>query len=431
MKLERVGALMRPALRRAAGWMVGGKGLQVVVSFGANVALVRLFTPSDFGRFGIVVAVVGIVATVFNFRLEDVLLRSPDRKIEGPWRELFGTALAAEFGLITIGACTVLAFLGLLNLNAVLLVVGSATSSWTQAQAALYEREFDYRSLSVVRTLGPVVANLVAVVAGVLGLGVVVLYMRRLLKAIVEGLVIEYFGGLDWLPLRSFSWRRWKLIVRKVSGFWGDGAVEQIFDRLFILITGLLVGERLTGLVYQARLLARAPHMLISPVSFRVMMNYLSHQVEEEARLRISLRLIGVIAIPLVCIAATASWLAEPVIPWLFGGGWANTVPIFILMIGLIPGLVILDVFKAYFMAEGKMVPFLIYGRGAQYTGAVVGTVVALALSASRVNALAFGLSSAYLLSTIVLIAYVIRRLGQRQTRMDNVTLDTGGSRRD
>lgn len=382
--------------------------MQMAVSFGANLALVRLLTPADFGHFAIVAAYVGVVDSVVNLRLEDVLLRAPDRDLEAGRLAVFGTGLMLEVGLILLGSTILLVMLDLLDVAAVLLVIGSAAGSWVSAQSALYEREFEYRQLSMIQTSGRLLAQVLAVAGAAVGLGALVLYVRNLVQVAVTAAGLGFLRKLRRFPLRILQVPEWKFLWGRVRGFWGDGLLEQTFDRLIIVATGFLVSEQITGLFYQARLLARIPQSVLIPLAFRIRMNQLAHQTSDTRRVTVALRSSGMTAVPLLGVAALAYWFAEPIVPWLLGSGWEGTVPLFLAMLGLVPGLTLMDTIKAYFMAEGTMRPFLWIGRGGQYVAAIGVSAWALWSGVEPARALAFALSVAYLVPVALLAVYLI-----------------------
>lgn len=396
---------------------MGGRGVQIAVSFVANLALVRLLTPADFGHFAIVAANVGIVASLANFRLEDVLLRVPDTDLRAHKLSIFGTALALEVGLIFLGSTLLLALVGYLDHRALLLIAGSSAASWVNAQKALYEREFEYREVSIIQTSGRLAAQVLAVAGAAVGLGALVLYVRALIQVGITGIGLGVIGKLRQLPVRWLRSRDWKFLWERVRGFWADGLLERMFDRLVMATTGMLVSEQVTGFFYQARYLARAPQSLFVPLAFRIRMNQFAHHTEDEGRVAVVLQSLGVTAVPLLGATAIAFWLADPVIPWLLGSGWEGTVPLFLAMLGLVPGLTLLDTIKAYFMSEDRMKPFLWFGRGAQYAGAVLTAFVALWSGVDTARSLALGLSAAFVVPVLLLVALLLHKvLGRAAT---------------
>lgn len=403
-----------PGITESAGWMIGGRGAQMAVSFAANLVLVRLLTPADFGHFAIVAANVGIVASLTNFRLEDVLLRVPKSDLRAGTLSIFGSALALEVGLIFLGSTLLLLTMGYLDGPALLLVTGSSAASWVNAQKALYERDFEYREISIIQTSGRVLAQVLAVIGAALGFGAVVLYVRNLIQVAVMGLGLGVIGELRHLPARWLGSRDWRFLWERVRGFWADGLLERMFDRLVMAITGMLVSEQVTGLFYEARFLARAPQSLLAPLAFRIRMNQFSHHTGDEGRLDVVLRSLGVTAVPLLGATVLALWLADPVIPSLLGSGWEGTVSLFLAMLGLVPGLTLLDTIKAYFMSENRMKPFLWLGRSAQYAGAVLTSLVGLWTGAGTAHSLAWGLSAAYVLPVVFLVALLLHEARNR-----------------
>lgn len=385
--------------------MMSGSVLQAVVAFAANLVLVRLLLPKDFGRFAIVEANVGLVGAVVNFRINNALLRTPKAELTSERLNLLASALAAQMLAVGAGAFLLLWSFGLLNVEAMILLVASVSSAWVAFRVCLFEREFDYKRLSWVETASQLAGHVFAVAGVLLGLGALVLYLRGAVQQLCRFGGLRLAGALPRISLRWLNLEDWRLVTRQVRGFWADGVLEQSFERFVILLLGGLAGERTTGYFFQARRLANLPHQLMQPLTFRMAFNYFSHRATESNKGRVLLKGLGMAGGGLLLIAVLAVTLADPVIPWVFGPGWAPVVPLFIAMVGIIVGMTLFNTLKSYFMAESRMRTFMIFGRTVQY--AAVG-VAALAISINVVEAplgLALGLSSGFVLATLSLVA--------------------------
>jgi len=399
-------AAKRPLARHAA-WLMSGSALQAVVAFAANLVLVRLLLPKDFGRYAIVEANVGLVAAVINLRIDAALLRTPKEDLDGERLSVLASALAAQVFLVGAGAFLVLWSFGLLNLAAIILLVASMCSIWLASQVCLYEREFDYRRLSWVETGSQLAGHLLAVLGALVGLGPIVLYLRAAVQQFCRLGGLRSLGSLRWIPLRWLNSKDWKLVIRQVRGFWADGFLEQSFARLVILLVGGLAGQRAAGYFFQARRLAVLPHQLLQPLTFRMAFNYFSHRAPENRQSRILVKGLALAGGGLLLTAVAAVIGAGPVIPWVFGPGWEPVVPLFVAMAGVIVGLTLFNSLKSYCMARAQMQTFMIFGRGVQYIA--IG-LAALFVWLNVVNAslgLAIGLSSSYVLATLLLLVKV------------------------
>lgn len=394
--------MARSALGRHAAWMVSGAGVQAVVAFLANLALVRLLMPEEFGRFAIVQANISLVTAVTNLKINDLLLREPEEELDQERLGLYLGALAFQTVAVGLGAVALLWAFDLLRFDATILLLSVLGGHWVHAQMTLFERQFDYRRISIIDATAKGTGQLFAVAGALAGLGGLVLYLRAAVQLIGQVAGLGWVGGLRRLPLRWLGVDEWKRVFGKIRGFWLDGVLAQSFERLVILMVGALVGERATGFFYQARMLATTPHRLAKPLTSRIAFNYFSHQVEPGNRRSVLRRTLGWEGAVLLVVAAGTFFLADPVVPWLFGSDWTGVVPLLRAMSGMIVALTTFNTLNAYFMSLGRMRPFIILGRGGQYLGffAVAGTV-ALAFADSIALGMALGLSAAYVLGTV------------------------------
>lgn len=398
--------LFRHRLSRYAGWLVGGTGIQALVGFGANLVLVRLLLPEEFGQFAVVQANVALASTFINFKVDDLVFRLSESDLDRVQMGLFGSALVVESLGITVAALVVLATLNLLSVGALLLLGATVSASWLSVETRLYERRFKYRNLSVIETVSHAVGHVAAVGGALLGWGAIVLYLREPVRRAGKVVGLAAVGGLQRIPIRKPSFDGWKQLYEQVRGFWADGFLAQGFERAVILVVAGLTGHRVTGYFFQARRLAVVPHQLLQPVTFRMAFNIFSRLESPEERQRVLDRGLATGCLLLTLGGAVSYLLADPVIPWLFGETWAPVVPLFRGMAGVLVGLTLFTTLQAYHMALGQMSHFVKIGRTAQY-GAF-----ALAAGAGTVNfvaaqdALAYGLSASFLVPTALLLVF-------------------------
>lgn len=398
--------LVRGAVRAGAGrhsaWMVGGTGVQAGVAFLANLALVRLLTPTDFGRFAIVQANISIIGALFDLRVGPLILQTPEEELD---RELLGRytgAVAFENVMVGSGALLVLWLVDLLSLGAGILLAASLASTWVTAQVRLYERRFEYQRLTVLETVASAGGHVAAVLGALGGLGALVLYARTAveLTALVAGLA--WVGALRRFPLRWLTTEDWKALFRRVRGYWADGLLARSFDRVVILLVGGLASEQAAGYFFQAHRLAVVPNRLLSPINARISFNYFSHRIPPERRPSVLRRALVLMGGALALVGVVAGVLADPVIPWLFGPGWGPVVPIFVAMVGVIVAMSPFNLVQAFYMSENRMRPFILLGRGGQYATLGAVTAVVILGHVPVATGLAVGLSLAFLVGTLV-----------------------------
>lgn len=411
-----VGKKITRRLLGLGSWMMGGAAFQGVVAFLSNIALVRLLTPEEFGRFAMIQANVALVGALVNFKIGDLVLRASEERLRGGQLSAFGTAQYIELVLIGIGAVVLLIVTNLLSWEALVLVVSTLAANWLAVQTSLYERRFEYQSISVLETSSHFASHVITVASAAAGLGASALYIREAIRLIVKGMGLQWMGELRRLPARWLSVEEWKELFGEFKGFWIDVVLEQSFERIIIILVGAFGGQRITGFFFQARRLAMIPHQLLEPIVFRMNYNYLSHHAQGEDIEAVVLRNSAATTVVLLLVVVSILLWADPVVPWLFGEDWTAVVPLFIAMFGVVVGMSILRMIQAYYMATGQMRPFIVVGRSVQY--ASIGTAAVLVWSgvASVGSGLSLGLSASYLLPSIalaVLIA-VVRRSEKR-----------------
>jgi O-antigen/teichoic acid export membrane protein len=403
--VAKIRSLLVSELFGNAGWLVSGGALQAGVAFLANLALVRLLTPEDFGRFAIIRADVSLVGALLNFRPGPLLLQAPDEELEPYNLSRYTGALIAETILVSLGSVVTLWFFDLLTAGALILLATSVAATWVTAEVKLYEREFNYTRLTIVESVGHIVSQIFAVLGAYFGLGSLVLYLRNTIRqtTIFEGL--RRVGGLRGLPTRWLSIDDWVAYFERLKGFWADGLLERSYDRIVVLLVGTLAGEETTGYFYQARRLAITPNQILKPFSHRLAFNYFSHRVSFDQRYRVLQYGLASGGLMLAFVGFGVYVFADPIIPWVFGSGWGPVVPFLQAMVGVVIGMPLFGTLKAYFMAQNRMRPFMVWGRGTQYATIAL---VTIAVSASLVDAgygLSIGLSASFGLGAFVMWA--------------------------
>ncbi|MCS4044985.1 PST family polysaccharide transporter [Salinibacter ruber] len=401
---ERVAAALRSRLFQEGSWMMGGGTLKVGISFLANLALVRLLTPNHFGEFAIIQAIVSLVGAFLNFRTGPLLLQAPEEELHPHALARYTGALIAETLLIGGIASIVLAVFGYLHARSMVLLVATLAGTWVQMERVLYERSFEYKSLSIIETIAQACAHGFAVAGAFAGIGSFVLYLRNPIRQSILSIGLYWAGAIQTLPVRWLTVQDWTHILDRLKGFWTDGVLVRLFDRATVLIVGAIAGEQTTGFFFQARKLATAPDKILGPITNRVAFNYFSNRVEPGHRydaLRKSLLFFGV---PLVVCAFLAALLADPIIPWVFGEEWKPAVPILQAMIGVVVGMPLLSLVKAYSMSRNSMRRLILAGRGVQFSVLAVSVLVVWILSKNAGIGFGIAFSLSYLLAIIATI---------------------------
>ncbi len=370
--------------------------VRAATAFLANLALVRLLSPEDFGRFAIIQADISLVGAILNFHTGPLLVQASEEELESPYLGRYSGALIAETILVGGGGIVTLWVLDLLTFGALVLLISSLVTTWVNAEVKLYERGFEYKHITYIETSAHLLSRLFAVAGAFFGMGALVLYLRKAVQQVVMIEGLRRIGGLVSLPVRWLSVQEWKEHFRKLRGFWTDGLLERMFDRITVMMLGWVAGEEETGYFYQARRLAITPNQVFSPFSYRMAFNYFSNRLPEDKRYSTLVR--GLVAeAGILTIVASAAWLlADPIIPWLFGEAWSSVIPLLLAMTGVIIGMPMFGTVQAYFKSKNKLGQFVMWGRGAQYVMISVAAVIALIYPVNAGLFLSSGLSAGF-----------------------------------
>ena len=389
-------------------WMLGGGAGRTVVAFGSNLVLMWFLLPEEFGRFALVQATIGLVAGTAHLKIKDIIIRESSQELEAGGKDILFSALVVESIVLGLGAWCLLWLAGLWNIWAGLLLFGTMAANWDEVVLAYYERSFHYKNLAMLESGAHFLGHVFVAIGAALGIGYPVLYLQRLSEVIGRFSGLLFTGGMVKFRLRWLRPHDWKILYQNFRGLWLDGWLEHFFERLVIVLVGWLAGEKAVGYFFQARKLAGTPQNLIAPVTERVAYNYFSHRVASERGTHGLGQVLAVQSCVLGVVGVAVFFLANPLIPMIFGLQWEPVVPLLQAMTGVILGSSPFGTLKVFCMARNRMRFFVLLGRGIQYVtlaGAVVAIVVYHVPSAFSV---AVSLSVGYVLGSLSL--FVFRR---------------------
>ena len=233
-------------------------------------------------------------------------------------------------------------------LSPVLILQAAASSA-----AALLEREMDFRSLALRRTVGTFVGGGAAIVAALSGWGVWSLVLQQLLTAGLSLVVLWWKTPLR--PWHGVSWRSLRELLSVglyISGTSLVGAVNSQADRV---IVALFFGPAALGYYYMAmRIVSVVVEMFTSMFSAVSLTVFSKHQSDMSA-LRTWLRKLtdssSSITIPIFTVLVAVAPIAVPLV---LGSQWTASVPVLqiLCLLGAINSLLIFD--RSILIAVGR-----------------------------------------------------------------------------
>ena len=380
-------------LIRGGAFLTGGAVVQALVAFAAQIVLMRLLVPEDFGHFALVLAGCGLVQMLLSLRLNIQIIRAKDQDLDADTTALYHSALCWE---TLAGALITLAWLavaGMISPLSLILVVALALGQWANQALSFWERSMPYSRLALVDTGAQLIGHAAAVALVLTGAGVIALPLRELLVVLVRiGLLFRIgavrFGRWRWVTLDE-----WLSLFRDTRDIWTDGVVEGGFSRLVVLGSGWVGGAHGAGIFSQAMRLALVPHQFLSPVVSRLYANLFARLTDEDERRHVLVRVGAWTALGLTLGAGLAVALADPVVPMLFGAHWFEAAHVLSAMAGVILFYSLFELVRAYCLSQ-RLTRYVLTARAIQY--AVFSGGLAGAMGSADISGLALALSVSY-----------------------------------
>lgn len=245
-----------------------------LITFGSQVLLGIFLTPSIFGIFFVVSAVISFLGYFSDIGLAAALIQKKEALSEDDLKTTFTiqqvlvlTVVVIAFFLSgRVGSFYLLDNNGVWLLRA--LIVSFFLSSLKTIPSVLLERKLEFQKLivpQIVETLG---FYIVAVVLAWLGFGIVSFTWAVLVRAVV-GLVAIYIAS-PWKPMVGYSKNTARILIRFGLPFQLNSFLALVKDDLFTIFLGKLLPFSEVGYIGWAKKWAEVPLRLIMDSVVRV-----------------------------------------------------------------------------------------------------------------------------------------------------------------
>ena len=399
----------RRDVKAGATTLLVGQVVQVIIAFAANLVLVRYIAPEGFGRFAITLATASLIVSLLSIRVNSLIIRVPDGELTRHLEELYFSYLTIETFVALIAGLVWIALAGNAGSLEFFLVVLVCVQHWIHQNKSFFERGMPYVRLGLIETGCSVFANLATVCAAFAGAGVVALYIREFILTVTLFVSLAVLGGLTWRRLRWLSRTEWSDIIREGRGIWLDGVLEGSYQRIAILLAGLVGGDRGAGFFFQAQRLAILPNQLLSPLVGRLAVNLFGRENRPERRKQLRNRQLAML-VPILVLATVLTVLfAVPAVTWVFGATWIKSADLLVAFAGVIMFTSLFEILKSYcFITQSMRTLFL--GRVAQYLmlGALP-ILVGIGLVGDQTTALAISISLGWAVAFLVVGGVLLR----------------------
>jgi len=320
------GGSLRDRAISSARWVMAGRVVCEVVSFGSLIALARLLTPVEVGNAAVAMVVFALAGGFLGGSFGVPLIRE----------EKLTDAMIEVSTLLSLAAGLAMTLLCALGAAALVPVFGTASSEMialaspcflfaglSAVPLALCSRRLDFRRLMGIEVVASLAGSIAAVTLAVIGVG----SAAMVLGTVATGGVA---AGLA-LPIGGTRWPRWHRVeARRLLRFGLPTSASSLFFTAVRNIDYALVSARMSaaqvGFYYRAYTLAVDYQLKISNVVVRVLFPVLSRtdnpQAFRDARSRV-VRLHTVVLFPLLGVLLVT---APNLVPMLYGEAWAPAI---------------------------------------------------------------------------------------------------------
>jgi PST family polysaccharide transporter len=236
------------------GWMMLGRAANLVIRFGAGIALARLLEPADFGVFGITLIFTGFANYFTNVGFELAYMQRKEvREDHASTLFVLNFVLFACAGLVLellspwIGVWFESELVGQVQ---ALLALELFLSPFYKVPTALLARRMEFRRLAANETAHWLVGSCTSITLAALGHGVWSLVLGRLVGLLVA-CVLALFQA-RWLP----RWRVTRAAARDLSAYGFKMLAKNVTiyatEKIDFFVVGKRLGEMPLGLYEKA-----------------------------------------------------------------------------------------------------------------------------------------------------------------------------------
>lgn len=313
------------------GWVVlerwGSRLLQLLVM----AVLTRLVGPEGFGLIALAMSVVAVLQVLVDAGFPKALVQrrtlGKDDASTAFWTSLL---LATLLYVALFFAAPLLAtWLGNDDLVPVLRVMGAVlpVSALSQTPAALLERDFGFKALSIRQVVAAVAGSAVSLPVAFLGGGVWALVVQNLATAAVA--CIALWAASDWRPRLAYSFTALREMAPLGLSIMGTELLDAIQTNIDKLVIGIFFDPSTLGYYFIAQRLGTILSDLVTTVIARMSLTTLSRVQDDLPRFNRIFRqmtfVAGAVGMPIFGFVAA---YAHQIIPVAFGDGWEPAIPI-------------------------------------------------------------------------------------------------------
>jgi O-antigen/teichoic acid export membrane protein len=238
------------AVKGSIAWMAGAQGSAFLLQFASTVFVARLLTPYDMGVFAVAGAIVGALALIQAFGLENMIIREPALT-----EDIIATTFSvnAMISLVLSALITGCAFLGGAFLRdpgvrQVLLLLAISPLIWIPAflPGAHLERRGQFKVISIINTLKGLATSVSTIVFALMGLKYLSIAYAQLVGQLV-GAGLFCWAGREFVTFK-FGFKAFRATARFGIQMLAISGVTEVARRSSEIIMAKLLGLPALGI---------------------------------------------------------------------------------------------------------------------------------------------------------------------------------------
>ena len=323
------------------GWSGTSQCIRLLLQLMITAILARLLTPNDFGLIAMVFVFTNLVAVFRDFGLTAAIIQR---------KGLVEEHLSSSFWVNVSGGIILTLLLAAIapaladfydegRLTLIIMALASTIfiSSFGIVQTALFTKELNFKTLTIIETSTVLISGTVAIVLAQSGFGIWSLVWQQIIFSFVMVLLLWVFSS--WRPKFLFRWLKVKELLGFGLNLTGFSFVNYFNRNLDNFLIGKFLGSTPLGFYTLAYRLLLFPLNNISNVLAKVMFPSLSAIQDDKSKVRFAYisatRYIAAVTFPLMIGLLV---IAPQFIRVIFGSQWERSV--FLVQILALVGLV-------------------------------------------------------------------------------------------
>lgn len=320
----------------AFSWDLFGRLLTQGNTFIVSIFLARLLGPEQFGLVAMAMAFISIATVFVDIGFSSALIQRKDNSAL-TYNSIFVFNIFAG-AFLTILTYVIAPFIGDFydNQDVTILVrwlsLNFIFNSFNRVQNVILNKELNFKAVTIRTFIASGISGALGIIAAYGGMGVYSLVIQTLSFAFIGTLLL--WSTSTWKPQFQFSYAE----VKKLLGFsiyaFFERILNNIFIRLDVLILAKIFSPTSVGFYTRSSSLVDQITKYTSSSIIRVLFPVLSNlQDDHDNYERIYFRMFSVISFLSFIVTGILYFMGADIILMLFGAKWADSIPIFQILI--------------------------------------------------------------------------------------------------